>query len=51
MRREQDDSFRKFLQYWAEWNELLGYQRRRLSKASPQMTPMTSGSTMRYRSC
>jgi len=32
MRREQDDSFRKFLQYWAEWNELLGYTDVRIRK-------------------
>src|SRR5215831_91840 len=43
MRREQDDSFRKFLQYWAEWNELLGYTdvriRRYLKEAGATSVP------------
>lgn len=32
VRREDNDAFRRFLQYWAEWNDLLGYTDARIRK-------------------
>jgi polar amino acid transport system substrate-binding protein len=32
LRREDSDAFRRFLQYWAEWNQLLGYTDARIRK-------------------
>jgi hypothetical protein len=32
VRREDNETFRKFLQAWAEWNNLLGYTDARMRK-------------------
>ena len=48
IRREENDSFRRFLQYWAEWNELLGYTDARIRKYLTEAGATTIPENVRF---